>query len=224
MRKLKGVKHLLGNSIKHGARVRAIGSSALLILLAACGSIGMPGSRQADDTESAYPAAATNSFARALGYMDAGDDIRAIQELESLLAEYPEFAGPSVNLGIIHGRNGRPDAAEEALRRAVGVCSSCASAYNQLGILQREQGRFSEAEQSYLNAIAADPEYALAYFNLAVLYDLYQGRSELALRYYQDYLQRQPDAKGNDMVNKWIIDLQRRVAKPERAAGVGDSS
>ena len=75
-----------------------------------------------------------------------------------------------------------------------------------------------------MNAIAADPEYALAYFNLAVLYDLYQGRSDLALRYYQDYLKRQPDAQGNDLVNKWIIDLQRRVDNPERTASVGESS
>jgi len=194
------------------------------MMLAACSSVGLPGARQADDTESIYPAAVTNSYARALGYMDEGDDTRAIQELEKLLAAYPEYAGPSVNLGIIHGRHGRPDAAEEALRRAVVVCSSCASAYNQLGILQRRQGRFAEAEQSYLNAIVADPEYALAYFNLAVLYDLYQGRSELALRYYKDYLQRQPDEQGNDIVNKWIIDLQRRVEKPERTAANGETS
>ena len=215
---------MLGNSISQLVLVRAFGSSAMLMVLAACSSVGSPGAKQAEDTESAYPAAATNGYARALGYMDAGDDSRAIQELEKLLAAYPEFAGPSVNLGIIHGRNGRPDAAEEALRRAVIVCSSCAAAYNQLGILQREQGRFSEAEQSYLNSIAADPEYPLAYFNLAVLYDLYQGRSELALSYYQDYLKRQPDAQGNDLVNKWIIDLQRRVGKLERTAGAEESS
>ncbi len=215
---------MLGNSISQGVMIRAIGSSALLVMLAACSSVGMPGMPQADGTESIYPAAATNSYARALGYMDAGDDSRAIQELEKLLDAYPEYAGPSVNLGIIHGRNGRPDAAEEALRRAVVVCSSCASAYNELGILQRRQGRFAEAEQSYLHAIEADPEYALAYFNLAVLYDLYQGRSELALRYYQDYVKHEPDVQGNDVVNKWIIDLQRRVGKPERTARVRESS
>lgn len=213
-----------GNSISQGVLVRTIGSSALLVMLAACGSVGLSGTQQPDGTESVYPAAATNSYARALGYMDAGDDARAIQELEKLLAAYPEYAGPSVNLGIIHGRNGRPDAAEEALRRAVVVCSSCASAYNELGILQRRQGRFVEAEQSYLNAIAADPEYALAYFNLAVLYDLYRGRSELALRYYQDYVKHKPDMQGDDVVNKWIIDLQRRVGTPERTAGVRESS
>jgi tetratricopeptide (TPR) repeat protein len=224
MRNLKGAKHLLDNSISQGVLIRTISLSAVLMMLAACGSADLQGSQPAENAESVYPSAATNSYARALGYMDAGDDTRAMQELEKLRNAYPEYAGPSINLGIIHGRNGRPDAAEEALQRAVAVCSSCASAYNELGILQRRQGRFAEAEQSYLNAIAADPEFALAYFNLGVLYDLYQGRSELALRYYQDYLQRKPDTDGKDVVNKWIIDLQRRIDQPERAAGVGESS
>lgn len=213
-----------GRSISRTRPVRTLSASAALMALAACGGFGLSGGQPAGEAESEYPASATNSYARALGYMDAGADARAIQELESLRSTYPEYSGPSVNLGIIHGRNGRPDAAEEALRRAVAVCSACAAAYNELGILQRRQGRFSDAEQSYLNAITADPDYALAYFNLAVLYDLYQGRADLALRYYEDYLQRAPDAQDSAVVKKWIIDLQRRIGAPERAAAAGEPS
>lgn len=223
MRSLKGVKHLLGNSISAGFLARLLSASALLMMIAACGTVGRSGSNKADGSDTDYPASVTNSYARALGYMDAGEDSRAAQELENLRSAYPEYGGPSVNLGIIHGRNGRPDAAEEAFRRAVSVCAACASAFNELGILQRRQGRFAEAEQSYLNAIAADPDYALAYFNLAVLYDLYQVRSALALRYYQDYLERSPDARDGDLVRKWIIDLQRRTGEPQRSAAAGEA-
>jgi hypothetical protein len=63
----------------------------------------------------------------------------------------------------------------------------------------------------------------LAYFNLAVLYDLYQVRSALALRYYQDYLERSPDARDGDLVRKWIIDLQRRTGEPQRSAAAGEA-
>ena len=121
------------------------------------------------------PPAAANRFARAIGYMDAGQDDRARQEFEVLGRQYPELASAHINLGIIHGREGRPDAAEAALRRAVTVCHECASAYNHLGIVQRQQGQFEAAEESYLRAIEADPDYALAYYNLGVLYDLYRG-------------------------------------------------
>lgn len=201
--------------------IRALPGAILIVTLAACG-----GSKVAkiEDGEQAptieYPSEASQQYARALGFMDAGDDARAIAEFERVINAYPEYAGPHVNLGIIHRRNGRPDAAMLALQRAVTICSGCAAAYNQLGILEREQGRFGEAEQAYLAAIAADSNYALAYFNLGVLYDLYQGREELALQYYEAYrARRRPLATDKkDIVDKWIIDLRRRVGEPQKAA------
>jgi len=201
--------------------MRAIVCVLLVATLAACGGSKVT---TRDDGEQAaaveYPSDASQQFARALGYMDAGDDARAIAEFERVIDAYPDFAGPHVNLGIIHRRNGRPDAAMLALQRAVEICSGCAAAYNQLGILEREHGRFGEAEQAYLAAIAADPDYALAYFNLGVLYDLYQGREELALQYYEAYkARRRPVATDKkDIVDKWIIDLRRRVGEPPKAA------
>jgi len=198
---------------------------ALVVLLAAglaaCGG-GAKVSKTVDVELISYPADATSQYARALEFMDAGDDARAIAEFERVIEAYPDYAGPHINLGIIHRRNGRPEAAMRSLERAVEICSECAIAYNELGIQQREEGRFGEAEQSYLAAIAADPDYALPYFNLGVLYDLYQGRPDLALEHYEAYtLRRRPGAADQkDVVDTWIIDLRRRVGGPQKAAKV----
>lgn len=192
--------------------------AAVVTLTGGCSRFGFD--RSAADGD-AYPSAVTNRYARALGYMDAGDDARAQRELERFGETYPDFAGAQVNLGIIHGRNGRPDAAEAAFERAVTVCAQCAPAYNHLGISQRRSGRFDAAEQSYLRALEADPDYALAYLNLGILYDLYLGRPELALRYYEDYVTHESTDADVEEVRRWIIDLQRRVGRPDRAAHVG---
>ncbi len=71
-------------------------------------------------------------------------------------------------------------------------------------------------------SIDANGDFALAYFNLGVLYDLYLGRPELALQYYEGYqLRRRPAAVDQkDVVDTWIIDLRRRVGKPQQAAKV----
>ena len=193
--------------------------AALAMMAGGCGMAGKGGQPDAGGTE--YSSTVTNRYARALGYMDAGNDSRAQQELEAFGESYPGYAGAHVNLGIIYGRSGRPDAAEAAFRRAVTVCAECASAYNHLGITQRQKGLFDEAEQSYLQAIEADPNYALAYYNLGVLYDLYRGRPELALQYYEAYVEHETDATETEEVRKWIIDLQRRVGEPQRAAQTG---
>ncbi len=188
-------------------------------VLGACGMFGGGGRPDVGDGE--YSSSVTNRYARALGYMDAGDDSRAQREFEAFGEAYPDYAGAHVNLGIIHDRNGRPDAAEAAFRRAVTICAECASAYNHLGITQRHKGLFDDAEQSYLRAIKADPDYALAYYNLGVLYDLYRGRPDLALQYYEAYVERESAATDVKDVRMWIIDLRRRADLPQRAANAG---
>ncbi len=199
--------------------LRLINSFVLLITATLLGACSMSGPATVGGEQ--YPATVTNSYARALGYMDAGNDSRAQHELELFGETYPGYAGAQVNLGIIYERRGRPDAAEAAFRRAVSVCAECASAYNHLGISQRHKGMFDEAEQSYLLAIEADADYALAYYNLGVLYDLYRGRPDLALQYYEAYVERETDTADIEDVRKWIIDLRRRVNAPQRAAQSG---
>ena len=107
-----------------------------------------------------------------------------------------------------------------ALERAIKICRTCAAANNELGILQRQQGRFADAEQSYLRAIAADPGYRLAYFNLGVLHDLYNGRPDLALEFYQRYLEHEPDQESRKLVEMWVADLTRRMGNTQRTAKV----
>ena len=196
--------------------------AVIMTLLGACATPGS-GRRSGTNTGGDYPATVKNRYAKALGYMDAGDDMRAQRALEAFGEAYPDYAGAQVNLGIIYDRNGRPNAAEAAFRRAVSVCTECAAAYNHLGIVQRQKGLFDEAEQSYLRAIEANPDYALAYYNLGVLYDLYRGRPDLALQYYEAYVEHAGDGADVKDVNKWIIDLKRRVGKPQRTARSGET-
>lgn len=191
-----------------------------LVVLGGCGTLGSKNRTVSDTDGQSYPVAATNRYSRALGYMDAGDDAQAVAEFESFGNQYPDYSGPLVNLGILHSRNGRPDAAMAALERAIKICRKCAAANNQLGILQRQQGRFDEAEASYLRAISADPGYRLAYFNLGVLHDLYKGRPDLAIEYYRSYLEHETDPKSRKLVEMWVVDLKRRIGDPQRTAKV----
>ena len=84
-------------------------------------------------------------------------------------------------------------------------------------MLLRRQGRFAEAQAAYERAISADPEYALAHYNLGVLNELYLQRIDLALLHFEYY---QSLSGGEAMVEKWIVDLRRRVEANQRTANV----
>lgn len=214
---------MLHNSTENWLRERAAGTMALVLLTVAFALGGCAGSaptRVMDAEASAepvFPADATDRYAHALGWMDAGEDARAADEFRALAADYPDYAGPLVNLAILESRLGNTDAGINLLSNAVVICENCAPAWNQLGILYRRQGRFAEAESAYLKALAADPDYALAHYNLGVFYDLYQQQPANAVEHYERYVALS-GAGDPAPVDKWIADLRRRIGEPRQAA------
>ncbi|UCG71945.1 MAG: tetratricopeptide repeat protein [Chromatiales bacterium] len=191
---------------------------ALTVALGGCAGNKATQVADAEATaEPVFPADAMDRYARALGWMDAGDDARAAGAFRELAADYPDYAGPLVNLAILESRAGNTEAGINLLSNAVVICDQCAPAWNQLGILLRRQGRFEEAESAYLKALAEDPDYALAHYNLGVLYDLYQQQPATAVEHYERYVALTDDVSQLP-VDKWIVDLRRRIGAPPTAA------
>lgn len=160
------------------------------------------------------------AYEQALSQLERGEEAAAEARLRALADAHPEYAGPLVNLALIHARRDDLDGAAAFLTRALEVCAQCAAAWTELGVLQRRQGQFLQAEQSYQSALAAEPQYASAHFNLGVLYELYLQRPELALEHYARFRELRADDPITGEVDKWMADLKRRVGAIERSAQV----
>ncbi|MGB5247357.1 MAG: tetratricopeptide repeat protein [Woeseia sp.] len=190
----------------------------LALLLSACAS--MPGGNRvaAPDGEAAtVPAAALTLYEQAVAAMAAGEDVEAQLRFSEFLLRYPDYPGAHVNMAILQARAGDDEQAEASLERALQLNPQHAAALNQRGMLLRRQGRFEEAAAAYLAAASADPSYALPHYNLGVLNELYLQRLADALLHFQKY-----QALGGDdaEVEKWIVDLERRIAASQRTANV----
>jgi tetratricopeptide (TPR) repeat protein len=191
-------------------------------LLAACSSSGPTISGEGaeaaggvgDEAISLSPAA-QNLFDQAVWVMSSGDLIDAELRFQEFLLHYPDIAAAYVNLAIIHGQNGKLEAAKTAVDQALAIDPDFAPALNQLGLLLRKNGRFEEAESAYLKAITVSPGYALAHYNLGVLNELYLQRLDVALQYFEQYQQL---VGGDELVEKWITDLTRRVEAEQQSA------
>ena len=163
------------------------------------------------DGKPSIPAKAKEEFAKATVAMNAGQWGQAEGLLRLMTETYPQLSGPFVNLGISLYNLERVDEAETALKQAIVVNSTNMDAYTWLGYLYREQGRFSEAEQNYLAALEIWPHHSDSHRNLGILYDLYMGRFDEALKHYQMLQRILPEE--DRQVKGWIMDLQRRLPK-----------
>lgn len=140
----------------------------------------------------------------------AGDELGAEQQLKAFAKKYPELSGALYNLGVMEQKRGNLEAAKEYLNQAITRNANNLNARNLRALIYRDEGDFPAAEKEYQEIIKLWGGYLTAYKNLGILYDLYMGRFEEALPYYQKYnaLIPQPDKQ----VYGWIVDIERRLA------------
>jgi tetratricopeptide (TPR) repeat protein len=200
----------------------------LALALSGCASTGSqqdapepggPGQAAAGPGLAEVPPEALTMYEQAVAVMASGDFLDAELRFKEFLLQYPGYPGAHVNLAIIHSNNNNDDAAREAVDAALALDPDYAPALNQLGMLLRRNGKFLEAEAAYLKAVTASPDYALAHYNLGVLNELYLQRLDSALHHFERY---QEIVGGDEQVEKWITDLQRRVAASQRTANMSE--
>jgi tetratricopeptide (TPR) repeat protein len=232
---------LLAAGCSHGARKEP--PAAAHPVAAPAAAVTMPATATPAATGAAVPAAGTPAgapapvhpdvppaaradFNRAVQQMRAGNLSEAEREFKQLALQYPQFAAPLVNVGLMQRKQGQLDKAEISLRAAVASESGSAVAWTELGVTQRMRGEFKDAAASYQKAIDADPLYAPAWRNLGVLQDLYLGDSAHALASFEEYKKLTGEEKP---VSGWIADLRQRlgmppVKKPEAAVPAPDNA
>ena len=163
------------------------------------------------------PPQAQTMYEQATAVLAAGDLLEAEFRFQEFVLQYPDFPGAHVNLAIIHSANENDKAAEDSITDALLLDPEYAPALNQLGMLLRRQGKFDDAEAAYLRAVEKQPDYALAHYNLGVLNELYLQRLGPALSHFEQY---QALTGEDKQVEKWIVDLKRRLEASQRAANV----
>jgi Flp pilus assembly protein TadD len=214
--------HRFTNKVISAGRIRSLLQLILCAaLLAGCGSVLTSRPTTGDERTSVaardVPPRARTLYEQAVAVMASGDYLEAQLRFQEFLLQYPTYPGAHVNLAIIYAANGDDVAVENSITDALMIDPEHPAALNQLGMLLRRQGKFQAAESAYTRATVADPEYALAYYNLGVLNELYLQRLDVALQHFESY---QALANDDKQVEKWIVDLKRRIAATQRTANV----
>ena len=169
------------------------------------GSTTTSSSVKAADVDSSTQSA----YNKAVNSMKNGRDDSAIKQFQAITRTHPNLAAAFVNIGLIHLKHKRYEKAEKSLLQATTIQPSDPVGQTHLGLVYRHLGKFKQAQQAYDQALKSDPKYSFAHLNAGILYDIYLNNLPRALNHYQQYqaLTNNADKK----VDKWIIDLQRRV-------------
>ncbi len=176
---------------------------------------GKPGEKPAEAPKPPDKGDPQARFDQALTQMKGNQAAEAEASLTSLIQDFPEFAGPWTNLGILYAKSNRAPQAINAFNKAIERNDDDATAYNWLGILYRQQRDYGRAEKAYKAAIDAKPDLGLAHLNLGILYDEYLQRPMDALAQYKEY--QRLGGKDDLRVSEWIAEIEH----PELARSTG---
>ena len=93
-------------------------------------------------------------------HLEDGDYEEALQLLNEVVAEHPQYKEAHVARAITLMQMKRYDESRDAFDRAIGLDGQYGQAYANRGILNDRVGRYEAALQDYRTAIKLDPELA----------------------------------------------------------------
>jgi tetratricopeptide (TPR) repeat protein len=188
------------------------------LLLAGCGG-GGPHRQDNQPPEQNQPAATApgaqapakgdpdQRFQAALQLVKDKKPQEAKDAFAKLAQDFPQYAGPLNDLGMLQAQGKQRDQAIASFNQAVAINPKDDYAWGWLGILYRENGDYLRSEQAYLKAIALKSDNAVTRLNLGILYDAYLRRPQDALAQYREY-QRIAGKDSKPIVIAWINELQ----------------
>jgi len=173
----------------------------------------------------------------AVALIGSGNLDRAAAVLEKAVAK-PGASGPVdtvalTDLGNVYLKQGKPDLAEQILRRALGVNPDTPEARNLLGLALSQKQDLAGAEQAFREAISIQPDLAAAHQNLANLL-AQEGEYAVARYHFEKAIAREPEnADTRDryglllamagMYDKALVQLREAVRlNPDLAQAHGD--
>ncbi len=200
------------------SRLVRLAAFAVLTAVVGCAAPEKMQNEQAVSEQVVIPVAVQREYSAALMQLEAGDFVTATAQFEAFVEKHPDYAAAYINLASIYAQQQRDSEAMQMIKRALDLDSTNPVALNRLGMLKRRSGDFAGAESAWQSAIASNPDYANAWYNLGVLYDLYLQNLPAALEHYRGYQRLSSNDGSDEMVARWVADLETRIGPPPQTA------
>jgi arylsulfatase A-like enzyme/Flp pilus assembly protein TadD len=124
-------------------------------------------------------------------FMESGDDRKAIDLLQTVVAAHPDEVEAYNSLGSAYSKIGRHEEARAAYRKVLELQPTSATAYENIGVDELRAGERDRAAADLARALELDPQLASAHNTLAALL-AGQGHADQAVAHWKTALQLNP--------------------------------
>lgn len=136
-----------------------------------------------------------NAFAyytRAIGLLEQGDTIHAVDDLRQAVDKNQEFYEAYIQLGELYSIKRDPLAALY-LQNALNIRPQSKEALYMLGLFYQENGQYEKAIATYHNLAKVDTSFREVPYNIGYIHLVYLKDFHLAITYFTESLQKDPE-------------------------------
>jgi len=130
-------------------------------------------------------------YTRAIGLLEQGDTIRAVDDLRQAVDKNQEFYEAYIQLGELYSIKRDPLAALY-LQNALNIRPQSKEALYMLGLFYQENGQFEKAIATYHNLAKADTAFREVPYNIGYIHLVYLKDFHLAITYFTESLKKDP--------------------------------
>ncbi len=130
-------------------------------------------------------------YTRAIGLLEQGDTIRAVDDLRQAVDKNQEFYDAYIQLGELFSIKRDPLAALY-LQNALNIRPQSKEALYMLGLFYQENGQYEKAIATYHNLAKVDTAFREVPYNIGYIHLVYQKDFHLAITYFTESLQKDP--------------------------------
>jgi len=135
---------------------------------------------------------ASAHYTRAIGLLEQGDTIRAVDDLKQAVDKNQDYYEAYVQLGELYAVKKDP-MAELYLQNALNLRPASREALYMLGLHYQETGKYEKALATYERLAKADTAFRDASYNAGYIYLVYLKDFKKAIAYFSEAIHKDPE-------------------------------
>lgn len=140
---------------------------------------------------------------------------KRVAALETMLKESPDNLAATIRLANDYFDLKRYEEAIRLYQKALAMDPRNPEVITDMGIAFRRLGKSKEAAEAFERALEVEPDHPMALFNIGIIYRDDLNEPEKAVKAWERFLEKHPNAPHAVMVKPWALQLKKKIVETD---------